>query len=452
MKKLLLLLFITLSICSFANSSEPKDSVTGIIDKSACLIKLDEGKKIFLERRYRDALVVFKEAAMKDPNSWKADYWISQTHYNLKNYGYAKKYGEDALRKGGKETDPEIFDILGGSYHRLNSLDTAQIYYQRAVTYLSKLRAKDLELDKKIASVAYAKEFASVENKRKPISGDINTNYNDYSAVVSGNGKTLYFSSRRSNTTGGKLNPDDQEYFEDVYRARWSAEKNTWDSITNKLERINTAGFETLCWISADGMQAVSVWNNTATEDKKQTKSSDICELSFTNKGKWTAAKIIKNKTINTSFFEGAASLTADGNTMYFVSDRKAEKNATDIYMVQKQGKTWGEAKVLPAQINTPFAETTPFISPDGRFLFFSSEGHTGMGGYDIFVSENSGSSWSEPINLGAGINTVNNETHFFYSKIASKIYFTGYNFAGQKGNLDIYEIDMKDFSLPVQL
>jgi tetratricopeptide (TPR) repeat protein len=454
MKNLLFLLFTTLSVSIFANTDlNPKDSVTGVIDKAACLVKIDEGKKIFLERRYRDALIVFKEASVKDPNSWKPDYWLSQCHYNLKNYGYAKKYAEESLRKGGKETDPEVFDVLGGSYQRLNSLDTAQIYYQRALTYIPKNRAKELEIERKIASVAYAKEEGKVENKRVSLSTEINTNYNDYSPVISADGKTMYFTSRKSNTTGGRLNPDDQEYFEDVYRAKWNDVNKIWDSVTNKLERINSTGFDNLCWISADGLKAVTVWNNTMTEDKKITGSSDICEVSYTTKGKWTAPKIIKNKSINTSFFEGAATLTADGNTMYFVSDRKGEKTGTDIYVVQKiNGKTWGEAKILPAQINTPFAETTPFISPDGRFLFFSSEGHTGMGGYDIFVCENTGSSWSEPINLGGGINSVNNETHFFYSKALNKIYFAGYNFTGQKGNIDIYEIDMTNFKLPVNM
>ena len=72
--------------------------------------------------------------------------------------------------------------------------------------------------------------------------------------------------------------------------------------------------------------------------------SSDICEIKKNNKGNWNTPKIIKNKTINTSYFEGSATLTADGNTMYFVTDRKGEKKSTDIYVVHREGKSWGDA------------------------------------------------------------------------------------------------------------
>src|SRR5690606_14357195 len=107
--------------------------------------------------------------------------------------------------------------------------------------------------------------------------------------------------------------------------------------------------------------------NSTATDKKSSTNGSDLCEIKMNTKGTWNSPSIIKNKTINTSYFEGAATLTADGNTMYFVTDRKGEKSSTDIYVVEKVGKKWGEAKPLPMTINTVGRETTPFITPDGR-------------------------------------------------------------------------------------
>jgi tetratricopeptide (TPR) repeat protein len=434
----------------------PKDSTSGIIDKAACLIKLEEGRKLFDERRYRDALVVFREAAQKDPYNWKASYWIASSHYAVKNYGYAKKYAEETLIKGGKDSDPEVFEILGGSNHNLGNLDTAQIYYERAKQYLPSKRMKELEIEHRISQIAYAKTQKGIENLRFRMGGDFNSGYNDYSPVVSADGKTMYFTSRRGNTTGGLLNPDDQEYFEDIYRAKWNASENKWDSISNNIERLNTSGFDNLGWISADGLNAVLVMNNTAVEGIKKknlTKSSDICEAQFTNKGKWTIAKPIKNKTINTTFFEGAPSLTSDGNTMYFVSDRKANKTSTDLYMATKTGKTWGNAVLLPKTINTEYGENTPFVSPDGRFLFFASEGHEGMGGYDLFVAENLGNNtWSDPINLGAQINSVNNESHFTFSKSTGKIYFASYVISGQKGNIDLFEINLSSFKMPVKI
>ena len=163
----------------------------------------------------------------------------------------------------------------------------------------------------------------------------------------------LYFTSRRSDTKGSRINPDDQEYFEDVYRAVWNETTQKWDSITNDIDRINTGGFDSFSHLSADGLSALMTVNTTATYQKKTTACSDLFELSFTNKGKWATPKSIVNPTINTSFFEGCPTMTGDGNTMYFVSDREGEKKMTDIYVVHKNGKTWGEAVAISDSVNT---------------------------------------------------------------------------------------------------
>ena len=134
---------------------------------------------------------------------------------------------------------------------------------------------------------------------------------------------------------------------------------------------------------------------------------------------------------------------------MYFVSDRKGDTRSTDIYVSHKNGKSWGEAIPLSDSINTPGRETTPFISPDGKYLFFSSDGHLGFGNLDVYVSENIGGKWSSPINMGYGINSVNNDTHFYYNKELQKAFISGFEIVGNKANIDCYEIDMQNFKLP---
>jgi Tol biopolymer transport system component len=189
--------------------------------------------------------------------------------------------------------------------------------------------------------------------------------------------------------------------------------------------------------------------NTEATEEKIVTRSSDIFEITMSDKGKWSTPKMIVNKTINTSFFEGSATMTADGNTMYFVTDRKGDKSSTDIYVVQKVGKTWGEAKPLPLNVNTVGRETTPFISPDGRWLFYSTDGLPGMGGLDVFVAENLGSTWGDPVNLGVMVNTVNNDSHFQYYEALKKAVMAGFEVFGQKASMNMYEVDMSGFTYP---
>lgn len=446
---LLLLLFATKS---FAFSTESKDSVTGIIDKSAALIKIDQGKQLVAENKIREALLVFREAAIKDPNSWKASYWISYCHYRLKNFGYAKQYGLEAIAKGPDDVDAEVYDILGVACHNMNELDSSESYFKSALMHLSKSRAKELNTEAKLASVQFAKANSGTANLRVALMGDVNSGYNDYAPIFTTDGKRIYFTSRRANTTGGMMNPDDQEYFEDVYTGVWNQKMLKFDSINNKVERINGPGFESMSWLSKDGLHGLVTINNTATASKKTTGSSDIAEVEFTKKGKWNVPKVIANKSINTSFQEACATLTADGNTMYFISDRKGDKRSTDIYVAQRTGKTWGEAKILSDSVNTLMRETTPYISPDGRFLFFSSEGHLGMGGLDVFVSENTGTGWTKAKNLGPLVNSVNDDTHFVIYKELGKAYLSGLTVNEKKSSSDIFEIDLSKLVLPVKL
>jgi tetratricopeptide (TPR) repeat protein len=457
----LILCFSIISTYSFGmERKSPSDSTTKLKDKTAAILLLEEGKASYLEGKYREALNKFRLAYNKDQNNFLCHYWIGLSHLKMNNFGYALQYGKQAeeIKNRSKKDDDEtqnvdVVELIASAYHRLDKIDSALIYYTYALNKLPKQRLKDLRIKERMNECNYvlAQRDSGIVSKRKLFSSDINSGYHEYAPILTNNGKTLYFTSRRENTTGGKNNPDDEQYFEDNYRAIWNETDQIWDSITNKLDRINSDGFDCVSHISEDGLTGLMTLNTTATDSKIQTSGSDICEISLSTKGKWSSPKVIKNKTINTSFFDGSATLTADGNTMYFVSDRRGDKSMTDIYEVKKVGKEWGKAVPVSDSINSEMRETTPFITPDGRYLFFSSDGHLGMGGYDIYVSENLGKTWSKPINLGAGINSVNDDTHFrFYPKL-NKIIFSSFTLDNLKSSMDIYEIDLKDFSLPIE-
>ena len=453
--KITVLLLFTLSFTNVFASVTPPDSTTSFIDKTASVYFLEEGKVLYEEGKIKDALIKFREAGLKDPGSWRAAYWTGQCHYYLNNYGYALKYAYKSLELGGDKVNEEISYRIATAHHRLGNLDSAIVNYKATLATVSKARAKVLNLEHNIAECEFAKEAMKAEGKytRTRLKGDINSGYDDYSVVPLKDGKTLYFTSRRSNTTGGGMNPADQTFYEDVYMAKWNEKTQEWGSLSNNLGKLNSDGFDALNYISPDTLTGVMTLNSTETGSKSSTtKGSDICELKRNTKGTWNTPKIIKNKSINTSYFEGAATLTADGNTMYFVSDRKGEKSSTDIYVVEKNGKSWGTAKPLPMTVNTVGRETTPFITGDGRYLFFSSDGHLGMGGLDIYVVENKGSDmWGTPINLGNGFNTVNNDTHFVYSTDLNKAFVSSFELIGDKSSIDIYEIDMTDFVIPTK-
>ena len=449
---MLFLAFVFVYASNAFCTATPPDSTTSIVDKTSAAIIIEDGRTLFSKGKIKNALIKFRQASVKDPHSWKAFYWVSKCHYRMNNYGYALKYAKLAMKQGGEKVNDEVYFMLGCTYHRLGSLDTAMINYKRALEALPKRRSNELLVEHHIKECDFAKVELTKNDDNKfgkeRVRGDVNSGYDDYNIVLVDN-NTIYFTSRRSNTMGGGMNPDDQRFYEDIYKATFDPETQEWDNVTNELGKLNSEGFDALNYISKDGLTAILTLNTTTTDRKKTTRGSDIAEAKYSNKGTWNTPKAIKNKSINTSFFEGSASLTADGNTMYFVSDRKGEKSSTDIYVVRKNGKNWGEAKALPMTVNTKGRETTPYITPDGRFLFYSSDGMLGMGGLDVYVVEYKGGSWGTPINLGSGINTVNNDSHFVYSEAMKKAFLAGYEIIGNKSSIDLYELNFTDFVIP---
>jgi hypothetical protein len=121
-----------------------------------------------------------------------------------------------------------------------------------------------------------------------------------------------------------------------------------------------------------------------------------------------------------------------------------------DLFIVRKEGKKWGEAIPMPAHVNSLRRETTPFLTPDGKFLFFSSDGHKGMGGYDVYVTQNTGGSWSKPVNLGASINTVNDDTHFQYYKALNRAMMAGITLDEMQCNYNIYDVNLSEAFFPI--
>ena len=151
-----------------------------------------------------------------------------------------------------------------------------------------------------------------------------------------------------------------------------------------------------------------------------------IYSSNFIN-GAWTPIKKL-NKNINTKFYESHASISSDGKKLYFASNRDGGQGNLDIYVSEKDASgDWGPAVNLGASINTAFNEDTPFITQNDSVLYFSSEGHSSMGGFDIFKSQKTGTTWKTPTNIGYPINTtdddkffqpVNNGLNAYYSMI----------------------------------
>lgn len=430
---------------------------TNVINKLQCSKYIDDGTTKYSAGLVYDAYMLFKQAISADPNSYRAHYLLASTEFDLKNYSDAKENIDRALSLSKEKADGEMYYLSARVYQNLNLISEALTFYKKTNELFKERDRKEFEISAAIAQCEFAlnESEKGIKNLRKLLS--VNSKYDEYGPILIDKGKKLFFTGRLSETTGGNLNPEDQQFFEDIYYAELDSISNEFVLVPEVMEEINTEGFDALNFISRNGLYALGTLNTSASKEKT-TQSSDLFEMTAEQPGIFDGMEIIKNKYINSSFFEGAASITDslftdEDNflqTLYFVSDKNAEKKSTDIYFVEKKNGIFSEEiKVLPDNVNTTGRETTPFISSDGRFLFFSSDALPGMGGYDIYYSENIDGKWSDPINLGAAFNTVNDDTHFQLYPELNKAVLAGISETDGIFNYNIFEVDLTGLDLP---
>ncbi len=452
-----ILLAVTVTITLFQNTSFSQTKKTSFFNKLKCSSYLSKGSEKYNLGRTYDAFMLYKQALSADPNSWKAYFSLATTEYDLNNFSDAKQHIDEAISKSSSKADGEVYFLAAKVYHNLNIIDQALTFYKKSKEMLGEREAKEFEIPSFISQCEFALNETKngVKNLRKPLS--INTKYDEYGPIFIDNGRKLFYTARQPETTGGNLNPDDQIFFEDIYYTEKDSITGEYVLVPELMEGINTEGFDALNYISRNGLYALGTLN-TSLSKEKTTESSDLFEMTADEPGVFAGMEIIKSKAINTTFFEGAACITDSifidednfVQTLYFISDKNATKKMTDIYFVEKKNGIFSEEiKLLPDVINTTGRETTPFVTGDGRFLFFSSDALPGMGGYDIYYSENEGGKWGTPVNLGAALNTVNDDTHFQYYPELNKAVMAGISENDGVFNYNIFEVDLNGLDFP---
>lgn len=454
MKSTFILLLAFFSSFS-ALASFPPDSTSSVIEKGTAQYFITEGRRLYSEGQYQVALVKFREALDKDAQNAVATYWLAECHLALGNYEKARDYAEQAVAIK-VDVYEESGYLLGKCYHRIGELDKAIENYTKVLTLIPEGRAKDLRIQFHIEECERAKEMMKnpITVKITPLSLNINSAFDDYAPVLSPDGKAFYFVSRRADNLGGGISGGDKRYFEDIYISFWDETAQAWGESSNSdevVKRLNSYGFDAINYISSDGKTLYLTINTMSLDSPKpKTKHSDIFVSRINNKGSWNTPKPL-DKPIRTAFFEAAATFTEDGKTIYFVSERIGGEGGADIWTATKVSQEWGKPTNMGKTINTVGQETTVFITPDGKYLFFSSTGHKGMGGYDVYVSTNTSGSWSEPMNLGYPLNTVSDETHFVYYPKLNKAFYSTFSSTTNKGigARDLFEVDMTTVKLP---
>lgn len=426
---------------SVSSKSLP-DSTLNIIDKTLIANKLVTVKDKILDRDYRVALQLCREILVDDKNNATAHYRMAECYIEI--YDYAQ--GLDAHAKA-IAADPKVSKdadlLLARLAHRSGKLDVAKEAIARYKLTLSEKEIKDLEVDLMEQQILTAIELTQkpVNAKVTEMGENINSHQDDYSPLISPDGKTFFLCSRRASSTGSAVCLADHKYYEDIYTSVRD-ESGNWQKAEVLDGKINTDEFDNCNYINNEGNIMYLTYNV-----HNFTKSSDIAIAKKSKSGTWNLGKPIKSKAVNTSFFEACPTLPDAMDQMSFITERPGGKGGSDLWKVgMRNGSPLGEPVNL-GSLNTAYNETTPCFSPDGLYMFFSSEGHGSMGGYDVFISKFVQGAWSTPINLGYPINSVDDDTHFKISPDGKKAYFSSIRKDGT-GARDIYEVDLSSLDL----
>lgn len=287
-------------------------------------------------------------------------------------------------------------------------------------------------------SFAGAKDtlFVQYENLGK----ELNSPYPDFSAVLNKNEDLLVFTSRRKGNTGSFIPADDIYEYEDIYFSQ-KDENGNWTKAKRLKGDVNSNNHEAPVWLSEDGKHMLIY---------KPTHKGDIYETELKGK-EWTKPKPVT--AINSGERETHASITADGKTIYFTSTSKRYGNegGLDIFMIRynEQKRKWSEPENLGDLINTPYNEECVTISGDGNIMYFSSEGHNSIGGYDIFISYNENGKWTAPVNLGYPINSPSNDIYISLTADGKHAYIDS-DRPGGIGEKDIYKVTfLNNYTIP---
>jgi outer membrane protein OmpA-like peptidoglycan-associated protein len=394
---------------------------------------------------FRMGLDEYLKANQFNPNHALLNFRIAVCYYNIPNQKMmGLNYAEKAIKLN-PNVDPMAQYYLGRLYHLHSRWDEAMTAYR---AYQQPFNAKPNEntgiiadINRKIGECLNGKEF--MKNPTRVFidnaGAGLNSGDPEYTPIITADESMMYFTSRRSSTTGGVKDQDNQ-FFEDIYTSAYSGGK--WSTPTNLGKPVNSEDHDATAGISPDG-QKLYVY--------RPKNGGDIYE-SFLKGDKWTEPERM-NKNINSSDHESSVSLSFDGKKLFFVSDRKeGGLGNRDIWfsMMDEKGK-WGKAINIGAPINTIYGEEGVFVHPDGKTIYFSSQGHKSMGGYDIFKTELKDGKWSEPENLGYPINGPDDDVFFVISANGRHGYYASTKGDGY-GEKDIYKITFLGPEKPLAL
>jgi len=399
-----------------------------------------DGRKAIKLKKYDLAIDKFKEAVRLSPQYKDAWFFLGKTYDHLNR-------NEDAIEayRNLEKIDPayntSIYYDVAKAYIELDNLRAARIYVKRYLDRLPKKAKSATSIHKAMNRLRYIDISAELRDEEyntsepSPIAA-LNSESGDYMPQVNPTGTKLYFTSVRKGgfdfqDAGSSPNDWGEDiYYSNLVNEEWSAPELLPAPINSNANDFGSA-------FAGDGQTMVFV----------RCDASDglgSCDLYITElKGDKWSAPVNMGNVVNTDDWESQPTINADGNKIIFTSRRSGGYGGSDLYMIEKNHLgLWGIAQNLGSTVNTPFSENSPFLAADGKTLYYSSSGHPGMGGADIFYTVYEEGRWSTPKNLGRPINSEGNDTNFSISAAGNAYYASS---RLDPDNFDIFKVELPD-------
>jgi outer membrane protein OmpA-like peptidoglycan-associated protein len=379
--------------------------------------------------RYEQALPHYLAAQKFNPNNAQLNYKIGDSYLHSGFKPRALEYLQKAYELN-PDVDPRIHYALGRGLHLNGKWDEAIAEYKRATpaSGTKNTAAFTQDIQKKIRECENGRKLAArptrvfIDNAGP----GVNSPYPEYGPVITADEAVILFTSRRPGGTGDLKDPETGGFMEDIYTSTRTT-KGSWVDARNLGEGVNTEGHDATVGLSPDGQRLLVYMEDNG---------GDLHEANLRG-AEWRKPQKLGSR-INSKYHESSAAYTPDGRSLYFVTDKEGGLGQRDIYKVEMEGR--GPAQNLGSVINTPYGEEGVFLHPDGKTMYFSSEGHNSMGGYDIFKSVFENGKWSSPENLGWPINTPDDDVFFVISASGRHGYYSSFREDGL-GSKDIYQI-----------
>jgi outer membrane protein OmpA-like peptidoglycan-associated protein/tetratricopeptide (TPR) repeat protein len=389
----------------------------------------EKAQKAWQNRNLSEAVVLYEKVLQAEPTHAQSHLRLAQIYELLKNAALTKHHYTRLIAiQPNSAQSATAYQWLGRYYFQSEKYDSALFFYEKALPLFPAKSSLAHLAEKSITSARFAIEAVKkpLPIEKRALGDTINFLHSQYFPVLTADNETLIF-------TGQTENLDENIYI--THR-----KNNIWDVPEQISKSINTNNNEGTCSVSADGRTLVFTACN-------RIDGYGSCDLYITRKeGEEWSAPVNMGETINSREWESQPSLSADGHTLYFSSDRRGGLGKKDIWVSKlDKNNLWTAPVNLGAAINTPDEENAPFIHANGRTLFYASNGLPGMGGLDIFISQRVDTTWSKPTNLGYPINTVSEQVGMYIASDGKKAYYSDDQSKAGKGGSVLYTFDMPE-------